>query len=421
MNIEKSLDNGTNMNPPRSGHVAFQLDEKIYVFGGYAEERAKDGDVKRYPTNDLWCFQPTKEGSDSKKNEWKLVQRAASNSSSSPSQQPRNRLAAASVACKLNSGSVGVILGGWDSGIAGTGGEILKDVQIFDTSNADESSSNKESNSGWRELSIDLEQPTSRLCALSLNLNGENDDTILIHNHRCTDHVLLLDLQSMTLKKQPVSGSVPSARGLHACARLSNNKIVLFGGAAQDGTMSNEVFLLDLDTWVWGKCRNTVAGTEEQIANEEENDDTNATTLPSARAAPCFVALDTNSCLLYGGASVSNTGGLHGCSDTWVLELIPDDDDSDLTLAVWTRMNQDGSPQAPPGRNAATLMPLPSSSFLANNEDNGADTNKKENDNETTQHFLLSGGWYPFRKTYDDNFVLRVTKKNLGLHKVVSQ
>jgi len=66
-------------------------------------------------------------------------------------------------------------------------------------------------------------------------------------------------------------------------------------------------------------------------------------------------------------------------------------------------------------------MPLPSSSFLANNEDSGGDTNKKENDNEMTQQFLLSGGWYPFRKTYDDNFVLKVTKKNLGLNKVVSQ
>ena len=205
--------------------------------------------------------------------------------------------------------------------------------------------------------------------------------------------------------------------GLHACARLSNNKIVLFGGAAQDGTMSNEVFLLNLDSWVWEKCRNTVASTEDQITNEEGNGDTDAASLPSPRAAPCFVALDTNSCLLYGGASVSNTGGLHGCSDTWVLELIPDDDDSDLTLAVWTRLNQDGSPQAPPGRNAATLMPLSSSSFLVNNED----ANKKENDNETTQHFLLSGGWYPFRNTYDDNFVLTVTKKNLGLNKVVSQ
>jgi N-acetylneuraminic acid mutarotase len=36
--------------PPRSGHVAFRANDRLFVFGGYAE----DEDLKRYVTNDLW-------------------------------------------------------------------------------------------------------------------------------------------------------------------------------------------------------------------------------------------------------------------------------------------------------------------------------------------------------------------------------
>jgi hypothetical protein len=36
--------------PKRSGHVAFRVQERNFVFGGYAE----DDDMNRYVTNDLW-------------------------------------------------------------------------------------------------------------------------------------------------------------------------------------------------------------------------------------------------------------------------------------------------------------------------------------------------------------------------------
>ena len=53
---------GHNMSPPRSGHVSFSLEDKVYVFGGYAEEDSvtEEGSTTatRYPTNDLWCFEP---------------------------------------------------------------------------------------------------------------------------------------------------------------------------------------------------------------------------------------------------------------------------------------------------------------------------------------------------------------------------
>lgn len=36
--------------PPRSGHVAFCARDRLFVFGGYAE----DEDLHRHVTNDLW-------------------------------------------------------------------------------------------------------------------------------------------------------------------------------------------------------------------------------------------------------------------------------------------------------------------------------------------------------------------------------
>ena len=72
--------------------------------------------------------------------------------------------------------------------------------------------------------------------------------------------------------KQPTSGAAPSPRGLHAAALASQHQLVVFGGAAQDGNMSNEVFLLDLNTWKW---------TQLEITNNSKEQ-------PSPRASPCF-------------------------------------------------------------------------------------------------------------------------------------
>ncbi len=358
--IDLGLDVKSSINPPRSGHVAFGLDDKVYVFGGYAEDRDT---AERYPTNDLWCFDESKE------KKWTLVKPASSS-------QPQPRLASAAISCRLNNDeTAGLVLGGWDSQEAGTGGVILKDIQAFTSTSKDGGS--------WKELSIDLQEPTSRLCAVPLMDESTFSSKVLIHNHRCVDHVMLLDLGTSELTKQPVSGTVPSARGLHCCVQLpGTSKIVLFGGAAQSGVMSNEVFVLDTETWVWEDCD----------CGDSEND------MPSPRASPCFSALDDKSCILFGGASRSDEGGLHGCSDTWLLELV-EGESSSKTTVKWTQLVEDKSEQAPPGRNAATLTPLLSPPRLEKNE------------NEESQFFLLSGGWYPFRTTYGDNFVLKVTKE----------
>ena len=384
--INLDLDIASSINPPRSGHVAFGLNDKVYVFGGYAEDVTAAG-PERYPTNDLWCFEnkdsndDDDDDDDGNGNKWTLVKPASSS-------QPQARLAAAAVTCQLNQDTTaGLLLGGWDSQKAGTGGVILKDVQVYSSNSNEDSGSDS-----WKELPTDLQEPTSRLCAVTLG----DAQQVLIHNHRCTDHVLLLDLETSNLSKQPVSGTAPSARGLHACVRLpGTSKIVLFGGAAQDGNMSNEVFVLDTETWVWENC----SSLQETESNHDGND------VPSPRASPCFIAVDEKTCILFGGAALSDEGGLHGCSDTWLLEIIDSENNNDgssvTTRAKWTQLGEDGSTKAPPGRNAATLTPLSSKSRVLEGEE----------DDDNSQLFLLSGGWYPFRTTYGDNFVLKVTKK----------
>lgn len=319
--------------PPRSGHVAFTVDEDIYVFGGYAEEESPDN---RYPTNDSWKFCNGK---------WELVQEPGGTN-------PQPRLAAA--AATLD--NIPYIFGGWDSQQTGTGGVILSDVVQFI------------SDGTWKTVG-DLGLPTSRLVAVNI---GNDEQSILLHNHRCVDHVMLWKNGGKTLSTQPTTGQGPSPRGLHVAAALGTDKVVIFGGAAQDGNMSNEVFVLNLNTWVWKRLE--IKG--------------NA---PSPRASPCFCALDDTTCVLFGGADRTKEGGLHGCNDLWLLHVESETDDDNCQ---WENISPKMSP---PGRNAATLTPMVKAPP-------GQDPN--------CQYFLLAGGWYPFQTTHADTFVLKVSLKN---------
>jgi hypothetical protein len=223
------------------------------------------------------------------------------------------------------------------------------------------------------------------LVAVTIDIDDTDDtDTatlVLLHNHRCTDHVLLFD--GHEVRKQATTGAAPSPRGLHAAVSL-NNQLVVFGGAAQDGSMSNQVFCLDLTTWIWKEI---------EIMTSDSS--------PSPRASPCLCALkDQKSCILFGGAARSEeTGGLEGCSDLWILRF----DDNDNT-AKWEELS---TQNAPPGRNAATLTPLPGPPMGVSSSD---DDDVDDDDDTIAEYFLLSGGWYPFRTTYSDNFVLKVSQ-----------
>jgi hypothetical protein len=294
---------------------------------------------KRFVVNDLWKF--------SSSHGWSKQQQQDQTTAPNP------RLVSA---CAVVNGRP-TIFGGWDPQTAGTGGVILDDICQLDLETME-----------WKKLPITMGQPTSRHVAVS-----RTDTMALIHTHRCLDHVLLFEQDPSNsdlavFRKQPTSGQSPSSRGLHAATMLGDSFIV-FGGAAQDQTMSNEVFCLDTKTWEWNK-----------VDMDSQGD------CPSPRAAPCMCALDDNSILIFGGAQLREEGGgLQGCADLWLLRL-----DDDRKRGTWELLLTDGPPAA---RNAATLDRI--------RYDSGDDKS----------YFVLQGGWEPFQKTWDDVFVLCVSKQ----------
>eukprot|EP00586_Coscinodiscus_wailesii_P012209 CAMPEP_0172500416 /NCGR_PEP_ID=MMETSP1066-20121228/137996_1 /TAXON_ID=671091 /ORGANISM="Coscinodiscus wailesii, Strain CCMP2513" /LENGTH=309 /DNA_ID=CAMNT_0013274633 /DNA_START=100 /DNA_END=1026 /DNA_ORIENTATION=+ len=265
------------ISPPRSGHVSFRVDDDdaLYTFGGYAETiDEKTGDVRRYVTNDLWRW--------NSRSGWEEVVQ---------SDAPGPRLASA--AAVVNNRPV--LFGGWDPQTPGTGGIILDTIHRYDPSRA-----------AWTHFPSTIPQgPTSRHVALSLSCGTR----AVLHNHRCLDHVLLYDDDDETITIRPTSGTAPSPRGLHAAAMSAgNDKMVVFGGAAQDGSMSNEVFVLDIATWTW---------TAVDCGGDGEGRG-----WPSPRASPCLCAWSEEKFLLFGGAETSSDGGgLTPLNDLWCLDL----------------------------------------------------------------------------------------------------
>ena len=398
--------------PPRSGHVAFTLqDNQVYVFGGYAEQQQEGDETNdettastttgmptRYPINDLWVL-------DGDTMVWKCVHKAnlwgtmemtptTTATTTAPrdgTRIPQQRLAAAAVGLTNKA----LVLGGWDSQEAGTGGVILNSIDMLELVSEGETA---RTDPVWKmDPSMNLGEPTSRQIAVALS-----DNTVLVHNHRCTDHVLIIELldeeddNKMTIRRQPTTGAAPSPRGLHAASACSHgSKVVVFGGAAQSGEMSNELFVLDTITWEWS-----------EIKVDEDMD------VPTPRASPCLCVLEEEedhplnetsqhssrqaTFVLFGGAdrSLAEEGvALHGCNDLWLLHLsfLHDEGDpgeSKTTMAKWERLLLPSLSPLPPGRNAATLTPLPNQRHT----------------------FVLQGGWYPFRKTHRETYLLKLKK-----------
>lgn len=165
---------------------------------------------------------------------------------------------------------------------------------------------------------------------------------------------------SPTIKRQPTTGTAPSPRGLHSAALLNPQTLIVFGGAAQDGTMSNQVFGLNLETFEWTEFQVTTA----------------ARKCPDARASPCFVGINDSSMLIFGGAKYKKDGsGLEGCDDTYKLEI-----DTEEKTCAWERLD---TKKSPPGRNAATLTPIECPECLKDDKDR-----KKK---KRPMYFLLCG------------------------------
>ncbi|KAL7501708.1 hypothetical protein ACHAXN_007526 [Cyclotella atomus] len=385
------------IDPPRSGAVSFSTDKKLLTFGGYAEvaSDADDAPPNRFVVNGLWEFAPYQDASSAWG--WTKVDQQKN------SYIPGPRLATAMAF--LPSSSQSVLLGGWDPQVPGTGGIILDDVSVLDVNTLQWS----------KPTSVERESkvltipggPTSRHIAVPLqmsNQNNEVEEAILLHNHRSEDHVLLLSLsnndKSANKKsdqvigkwtRQPTSGDVPSSRGLHCAAQLNDSNsdtkhVVIFGGAAKDGNMSNEAFVLDINTWKWTKLSTT--GDQ-----------------PSPRAGACLCSLDESTVILFGGAKKSETG-LVGLNDVFALTINAKDGTGSWKCLIENtdvdESNVGGS--CPPGRNAATLTKVHARSLIP-------DSLLMSSTSNAHQYFLLQGGWNPFRTTYNDAFILCISSE----------
>jgi Galactose oxidase, central domain len=251
------------------------------------------------------------------------------------------------------------MFGGWDPENAGTGGVILDTVHELDIASAT-----------WTELACRMpDGPTSRHVAVALPRQHGNDDDatnrILLHTHRCLNYVWLFDPATQTFARQATTGPCPSARGLHAAVLINDETICLFGGAAQDQAMSNETFLLDLTTWTWTKL----------FATADHG--------PTPRAGASLVRWDSDCVLLFGGAEATATG-LKPRADVWALSLLQEPIQWNLLIHD-DESGNDTTTIVPPPRNAATLTPI------------------------GPNELLLTGGWAPFRETWDDCYVLHVS------------
>jgi len=346
----KSFPEAARISPRRSGHVAFTVNANftntVYVFGGYVEEdpppkKKKGGDkLNRYVTNDQWKFEGVEKG-------WSAVKQFG--------ELPGPRLASAAV--NLPFGKT-YIFGGWDPQTEGTGGTILDTVHELGCD-------------GWEEVAKFPDGPTSRLCAVAL----PGKDQILVHNHRCLEHVWIFDTDSYEFTKQPTTGQGPGSLGLHVACMIDDSTFFVFGGATQDGTMSNASFFLDTNTWKWTPVRLV---------------DPSKCPSPRAGASICSYSgteSDKKCAVLFGGAEATEAG-LNPRGDVWVMHLL----DAKKGKGEWELLLNDDiqNEYYPPPRNAATLTQIAS--------------------DEKSAEFLVTGGWAPFRVTHDDVFVLSLTE-----------
>lgn len=336
------LPNAQKISPRRSGHTAFSAgpSSPAYVFGGYIEEDdpSKEGTpfrpFHREVRNDLWAFE---DGS------WK--------EQTTTGDIPGPRLATATAVVGGNA----YLFGGWDPQTREDGGIILETVHKLDLETME-----------WSYL-VDLpDGPASRHVALALP-NGN----ILVHNHRCTDHVWIFDPETKEFTQQDTTGESPGSVGLHTATLFGESTVLVWGGATKDGTMSNRAHVLDLKTWTWSEVK---------VDNDKD--------CPSPRAGACLCAYsctpEEKIACLFGGAETTESG-LNPKGDVWALHL------TDTSNGRWELLlgdKEEGDSSVPEPRNAATLTQIAS----------GGATK-----------FILTGGWAPFRQTWDDAFLLSIS------------
>ena len=262
---------GKGIYPPRAGYVTdYDFNSKQWLFSGLLDGRP--GPV----TNQLWCKE-TKE--------WDIVE------TDGPVPRPR-MYSAGTVAIGPRNKEELIIFGGWDTGAPGSGGDFLDDIWSFDLK------------SSWKPIGK-LPYKVSRHTANRLSTGD-----ILLHTYRCKDTVLIYNPQKRKIREQKVTGNGPASLSMLASSSdMFNSNVVFFGGSDKQQNMSNDLFLLNTQTWHW-----------EKFGQFGE-----ASKWPKPRASACLACIESGKFVLFGGAGIApggyKAGGLQPYNDLWLVDL----------------------------------------------------------------------------------------------------
>jgi Kelch motif/Galactose oxidase, central domain len=226
------------------------------------------------------------------------------------------------------------VFGGWDPGEKGSGGTFKDDAWRLDLATME-----------WHQEDPMPCGPVSRHTACTVGTS------IIIHTFRG-----IFSYCNGKLTEQTTTGDGPEVLSMCAAVSLGDDTMFLFGGSTKTQALSEASFVLDTTTWTWRKLASKAG--------------------PGPRASSCGAPVDTNRCVIFGGASLGQGGyeggaGLVAQDETWLVTVKGD-------TAEWEKLDK-----GPEGRVAATLSPLPSGGFV------------------------LQGGWDPASKgTYNKPWLL---------------
>lgn len=219
-------------------------------------------------------------------------------------------------------GSALYVVGGWDPGAPGSGGDFKDDVWKLDINDME-----------WKQLSPMPCGPVSRHTACTVG------DMVVIQTFRGT---FVLDPATGETREQPTSGDGPLGLSMCAAAPLGESSMLIFGGSTKTQEMVADVHVLDTSSWTWRKL----------VASKDGR-------APTPRASSCACAADGTSCLVFGGAGISGGydggAGLVAFDETWRVRVDGDE-------AIWDVVDTAG--EIPTARVAASLNALPSGKFL---------------------------------------------------------
>jgi hypothetical protein len=347
---------------PRSGGTALPLPtaDGFVLVGGYTEEAGPAAAPPlRAPTAEAWTVRLGGE-----------VTRL-STATGRPAPPPRLAAAGATV------GGTAWLIGGWDPGDKGDGGEILGDVWSLDLAS-----------SAWTpHPAAALAAPASRHAAAPLP-----DGRVIIHTHRCGETVLCLDvadpgkpkMSEMACAPDPVAG-FPSSRGLASLVALppqqgssdTTTTLLLFGGAPRRGGMDNDLWRLTV-----GRRGGRVAGQWARVGPAvTPSGGPPPPAWPPPRCSHVAAGLP-GGMLVWSGSFYAEGGGLVARDDgPWWW---------DEASGAWSELPAGSGSDAPPApRNAAAAAAVVEKG-----------TGRRG--------VLVQGGWDPFRVTYGDTAVLWV-------------